>query len=96
MIFAGQGVELRLDAGGIGFGLGLAVRRLLHHQKPPAPSTAARIMPMNTALLSQRIAILAITKKMTSKTAPAMMKMVVKLISISVQLAVCSVQRHFN
>jgi hypothetical protein len=80
MIFAAQGAEARLlGVAGCRTGLGLEVSRLLHHQKPP-PSNATRITPTITTLLAQRIAILAITKKITNNTAPAMMKVVVEVI----------------
>jgi hypothetical protein len=57
----------------------LAVRRLLHHQKPPAPNNATKIRPTIATLIAQRIASLAIRKKITSKTAPPIRKIVVKL-----------------
>jgi hypothetical protein len=53
---------------------------LLHHQKPPAPNIATRITPTIATLMAQRIASFAIKTKIASKTTPAMMKMVVKLI----------------
>ena len=66
------------------------MRRLLHHQKPPAPSSATMITPTIAILIIQRIASLAIRKKMISKTTPAIMKMVVKLISVGGQWSVVS------
>jgi hypothetical protein len=56
------------------------VSRLLHHQKPPAPSNATRITTTIPTLIAQRIAIFAIRKKMASKTTPAITEIVVKLI----------------
>jgi hypothetical protein len=82
MIFAVQRTEARLvGADGCRVGLGLAVSRLLHHQKPPAPSNAIRIMPTIATLIAQRIASLAIRKKMASKTMPAITKMVLKVMN---------------
>jgi hypothetical protein len=52
---------------------------LLHHQKPPAPNKATRITPTIATLSSQRIASFAIKIKMNSKTTPAIMKIVVKV-----------------
>jgi hypothetical protein len=58
----------------------LAVSRLVHDQKPMAPSNATRITPTITTLLAQRIANFAIRKKITSKTAPAIIRVVVEVI----------------
>ena len=69
-----------VEAGGCRFGFGFVVSRLLHHQKPPAPNRATRITPTIATLIAQRTASLAIKKKMASKTTPAIMKMVVKVI----------------
>jgi hypothetical protein len=81
MMFAAYCAEaLRLGADGWRFGLGLLVRRLLHDQKPMAPSSAIRITPTIATLITQRIASLAIRKKMSSKIMPAITKMVVELI----------------
>ena len=64
MIFAAQRTEVGLlGADGCRVGLGLAVSRLLHHQKPPPPSNATKTMPMIATLIAQRIASLAIRKK---------------------------------
>jgi hypothetical protein len=80
MILAAQEATLRLLlVAGCRVGFGLAVRRLLHHQKPPAPNKATRITPTIATLSSQRIASFAIKIKMNSKTTPAIMKMVVKV-----------------
>jgi hypothetical protein len=57
----------------------LEVRRLLRHQNIPAPTNAIRITPTMTNLIAQRIARLAIRKKIASSTMPAIMKMVVKV-----------------
>jgi len=82
MTFAAQRTEARLlGADGCRVGLGLAVSRLLHHQNPPPPSNAIKTMPMIANLIAQRIASRAIRKKMTSRTTPAIMDMVVKLIT---------------
>jgi hypothetical protein len=56
------------------------VRRSLHHQKTPEPRRATTINPIITNLIAQRIANLAIRKKMISSTTPAIRKIVVKLI----------------
>ena len=58
--------------------------RLLHHQKPPAPNSAIRIMPTIATLIAQRIASRAIRKKTTSRTTPPIRKMVVKFMAQSV------------
>jgi len=85
MIFAAQRTEVRLaGADGCRVGLGLVVSRLLHHQKPPAPSNATRITPTIATLIAQRIASFAIRKKMTSRTTPAIREIVVKLMDQSV------------
>ena len=84
MIFAAQRAAARLlGVAGCRFGLGLAASRLLHHQKPPAPSNASSITPTIATLIAHRIANFAIRKKMTSKTAPAIRKMVVKLMELA-------------
>lgn len=57
---------------------------MLHHQKMPAPTMATRITPTIANLIAQRIASLAIRKKMASKTTPAIRKIVVKVIDASV------------
>jgi hypothetical protein len=59
---------------------GFDVRRLLHHQKIPAPSKAISTTPTIVNLIAQRMASLAIKKNIASKTTPAIRKMVVKLI----------------
>jgi hypothetical protein len=64
------------------------VRRLLHHQKIPAPSKAISTTPTIVNLIAQRMASLAIKKNIASKTTPAIRKMVVKLIGN--QWAMCS------
>ncbi|MCA1607783.1 MAG: hypothetical protein LC775_20480, partial [Acidobacteria bacterium] len=81
MIFGAQGTVFRLaGADGWRVGLGEVVSRLLHHQKPPAPSSAIKITPRIAILMAQRIASFTTRKKITSKTTPAMMEMVVPLI----------------
>jgi len=80
MIFAAQRAVARLlGVDGCRFGLGLAASRLLHHKKPAAPSNATSITPTIATLIAQRIANFAIRKKITSRTAPAITKIVVKL-----------------
>jgi hypothetical protein len=59
---------------------GFDVRRLLHHQKTPAPSKAISTTPTIVNLIVQRMASLAIKKNIASRTTPAIRKMVVKLI----------------
>jgi len=51
-----------------------------HHQKIPTPIKARRITPTIVRRAAQRIASLAIRKKIASRMAPAMMEMVVNVI----------------
>jgi hypothetical protein len=60
---------------------GAEARRLPHHQKIPMPSNARRITPTMVTRVTQRTASLAIRKKIASMMVPAMMKIVVELIS---------------
>jgi hypothetical protein len=55
--------------------------RFPHHQKIPTPINANMITPTMVSRAAQRMASLAIRKKIASRTAPAMMKVVVELIS---------------
>jgi hypothetical protein len=75
-------VAFLVGGGGCGFGRVLFVKRLLHHQKPAAPSNARAMAPTIAARIAQRIASFAITKTMASKITPAIIEMVVKDISI--------------
>jgi hypothetical protein len=59
---------------------GFDVRRLLHHQKIPAPAKAISTTPTIVNLIVQRMASLAIKKNIASRTTPAIRKMVVKVI----------------
>jgi hypothetical protein len=60
---------------------GAEARRLPHHQNIPMPIKARRITPTIVTRAAQRIASLAIRKKIASRMVPAMMKIVVELIS---------------
>jgi hypothetical protein len=82
MIFTAYGAARRLGVAGWRFGLVLVVRRLLHHQNPPAPNNATRITPTIATLIAQRIASFAIKKNIASKITPAIMKMAVKLMKL--------------
>jgi hypothetical protein len=76
-IFAAQREELRGTVRCL-LGSGLLVSWPLHHKKMPAPSKAIRIMPTMVNRRIQRIASLAMRRKIASNTTPAMMEIVVK------------------
>jgi len=79
MVLCGYRLADRLPGvAGWRFCVGFPASWLLHHQKPATPNNAARIAPNSAILITQRIASLAITKKMASRIIPAIMKMVVK------------------